>query len=61
MNYKEFQKSSKRTLANLVSKKEDLSHMVMGICSEIKKGGRKTMREFKKTMYETTDGKHFKC
>ena len=35
MNYKEFQKSSKRTLANLASKKEDLAHMVMGICSEI--------------------------
>ena len=35
MNYKEFQESSKRTLAKLASKKEDLSHMVMGICSEI--------------------------
>ena len=35
MNYKEFQESSKRTLAKLASKKEDLAHMVMGICSEI--------------------------
>lgn len=34
MNYKEFQESSERTLAKLKAK-EDLAHMVMGICSEI--------------------------